>query len=187
MGRGYGGFFDVESGKMLSNTKLVDIETDGNKLVEIKKKVIRYILIIGNGFDIACGLKTKYIDFFNARDERKSGNYTKWDRVFDLAHDDLMDDAAFQWVDVENIISNVVSIVLDFDSYRSNLKFESEKSQHDFEQNIRKLFITGNEKIIMKLPLTCLMICKNLRGFLAVILRNKLSQMQKSIMKMQLC
>lgn len=119
--------------------------------------------------------------------KEKSGNYTKWDRVFDLAHDDLMDDAAFQWVDAENIISNVVSIVLDFDSYRSNLKFESEKSQHDFEQNIRKLFITGNKKIIMKLPLTCLMICKNLRGFLAIILRNKLSQMQKSIMKMQLC
>ena len=131
---------------MLSNTKLVDIETEGNKLVEIKKKVIRYILIVGNGFDIACGLKTKYIDFFNTRDERKSTDYTKWDKVFKLAHDDLVDDAAFQWVNIENIISNVVSIVLDFDSYRSNLKFESEKSQHDFEQNIRKLFITVNEK-----------------------------------------
>ena len=106
---------------MLSNTKLVDIETEGNKLVEIKKKVIRYILIVGNGFDIACGLKTKYIDFFNTRDERKSTDYTKWDKVFKLAHDDLVDDAAFQWVNIENIISNVVSIVLDFDSYRSNL------------------------------------------------------------------
>lgn len=71
LGRGYRSFFDVESGKMLSNTKLVNIETEGNKLVETKKKVIRYILIIGNGFDIACGLKTKYIDFVNARDERK--------------------------------------------------------------------------------------------------------------------
>ena len=131
---------------MLSNTKVVDIETEGNKLVETKKKVIRYILIIGNGFDIACGLKTKYIDFFNTRDEKRSLNYTKWDKVFDLAHDDLVNDETFQWVDVENIISNVVSIVLDFDTYQSNLQFKNDSSKYDFEQKIRELFITKSNE-----------------------------------------
>ena len=76
---------------------------------------------------------------------------------------------------------------MDFDSYRSNLKFKCEQSRHDFEQNIRKLFITGNEKSNYEIATNMLNDLQEFEKILAVILRNKLSQIQKSTMKKQLC
>ena len=41
----------------------------------------RVKLVLGNGFDLFCGLKTKYIDFFKS-EKRKYDEIKKWRNFF---------------------------------------------------------------------------------------------------------
>lgn len=65
---------------------------------------IKQLLIIGNGFDLACGLKSKYTDFFETIDSKKNGqNY--WYYVFEcLKNYNLF--PSYEWADIELQILN---------------------------------------------------------------------------------
>ena len=59
----------------------------------------KQLLIIGNGFDLACGLKSKYTDFFETIEFRKKEqNY--WYYIFDsLKNNNLF--SSYEWADIE--------------------------------------------------------------------------------------
>lgn len=63
------------------------------------KERSKQLLIIGNGFDLACGLKSKYTDFFETIEPRKhEQNY--WYYIFDfLKKDNLF--SSYEWADIE--------------------------------------------------------------------------------------
>lgn len=67
-------------------------------------KTIKQLLIIGNGFDLACGLKSKYTDFFETIEFRKNEqNY--WYYVFEcLKNYNLF--PSYEWADIELQILN---------------------------------------------------------------------------------
>ena len=67
-------------------------------------KAIKQLLIIGNGFDLACGLKSKYTDFFETIDPKKNEqNY--WYYVFEcLKNYNLF--PSYEWSDIELQILN---------------------------------------------------------------------------------
>ena len=81
------------------------------------------ILIIGNGFDIAHGLKTSYMEFLQYCDELKKKDYNKSDFPIDIEvflNDNIwlkyfleiapkMDDKT--WIGFENAIGNVINIL----------------------------------------------------------------------------
>ena len=64
----------------------------------------KQLLIIGNGFDLACGLKSKYTDFFETIDPRKNQqNY--WYYIFEcLKNYNLL--PSYEWADIELQILN---------------------------------------------------------------------------------
>lgn len=61
-------------------------------------EIINQLLIIGNGFDLACGLKSRYTDFFETIEPRKLvQNY--WYYIFEcLKNRELLSD---EWADIE--------------------------------------------------------------------------------------
>lgn len=69
-----------------------------------KNETSKQLLIIGNGFDLACGLKSKYTDFFETIDPKKNEqNY--WYYVFEcLKNYNLF--PSYEWSDIELQILN---------------------------------------------------------------------------------
>ena len=67
-------------------------------------KAIKQLLIIGNGYDLACGLKSKCTDFFETIDPKKNEqNY--WYYVFEcLKNYNLF--PSYEWSDIELQILN---------------------------------------------------------------------------------
>lgn len=65
---------------------------------------IKQLLIIGNGFDLACGLKSKYTDFFYSISEKEYGN-NFWYYVFNKLRDSDLKHSN-NWVDIELQILN---------------------------------------------------------------------------------
>lgn len=59
----------------------------------------KQLLIIGNGFDLSCGLKSKYTDFFYSISEKEYGN-NFWYYVFNKLRDSTLK-YSNNWVDIE--------------------------------------------------------------------------------------
>lgn len=93
---------------------------------ELEPDANHQLVILGNGFDIACGLRSRFFDFFGSRmqDVEASGflegdyqqtsvssdNLTAWDLILYArkhAHDDLV---RMNWCDVERVIDEVVGM-----------------------------------------------------------------------------
>ena len=55
------------------------------------------ILIIGNGFDLAHGLKTRYNDFLNYTSEFYQNNNRENDKIHDILFKDLVDNIWFEY------------------------------------------------------------------------------------------
>lgn len=68
------------------------------------KKTTDQLLIIGNGFDLACGLKSRYKDFFDTISKEKyRDNF--WYYILDcLRNRDLLESES--WADIELQIFN---------------------------------------------------------------------------------
>lgn len=81
------------------------------------------ILIIGNGFDLAHGLKTRYNDFLNYTSEFYQNNNRENDKIHDILFKDLVDNIWFEyfysvynrnqmrgenWIDFETEITDVI-------------------------------------------------------------------------------
>ena len=64
----------------------------------------KQLLIIGNGFDLSCGLKSKYTDFFYSISEKEYGN-NFWYYVFNKLRDSTLK-YSNNWVDIELQILN---------------------------------------------------------------------------------
>lgn len=161
---------------------------------DIKNEKFNQLLIIGNGFDLACGLKSRYKDFFKWRFEQLFGkkvdpndvinellkdsdvigpsnnNYyskfydfwygyyrnvnlkkdcylTRWDYMFLIAKNYLDDVDDLQWQDIENIIYNVVSIILEnsgASNFTDDLIFKNKirDTKENFEKEIRRFTYT---------------------------------------------
>lgn len=67
-------------------------------------KNAKQLLIIGNGFDLACGLKSKYTDFFYSISEKEYGN-NFWYYIFNKLRDSTLKHSN-NWVDIELQILN---------------------------------------------------------------------------------
>ena len=69
----------------------------------------KQLLIIGNGFDLACGLKSKYTDFFETiAPQKNEQNY--WYYVFDcLKNYNLL--PSYEWADIELQILNQLNYI----------------------------------------------------------------------------
>jgi len=96
---------------------------EGGKVNQDKKNVL---LIIGNGFDLACGLKSKYSDFFNACIKDKVKDFDAsipndfWQRLMNEYY--LQDKHAdYNWCNIEEIIKNTLSSLFERDSATKKL------------------------------------------------------------------
>ncbi len=64
------------------------------------------LVIIGNGFDLEHGLKTRYSDFNNYLKKQNADLEEKLDLLFDLGYK-LIDGAVYKWCDFENGLGNL--------------------------------------------------------------------------------
>lgn len=78
---------------------------------------LHQLIIVGNGFDLACGLKSAYTDFFSSRlqavDSMRSLNEADWKKAVDDNHLTVWDfilklEVGSDWCDVEKAIGNWV-------------------------------------------------------------------------------
>lgn len=67
-------------------------------------EIIKQLLIIGNGFDLACGLKSKYTDFFCSIPKKEYEN-NFWYYIFDRLRDSTLKHSN-NWADIELQILN---------------------------------------------------------------------------------
>ena len=155
---------------------------------------MKQLLILGNGFDIACGLESRYCDFFKWRfsrlfhdrtraevfkqikayvdngiswKDKDATDITMWDYIFLCASICLEDKETAQWQDVENIIFNVVSLILIGDNYTgANLTFKSKIDS--FEEPGKIIFVKFIRKISEKngeIPETAINLLIELKKF----------------------
>lgn len=110
------------------------------------------LLILGNGFDLHCGLKSSYKDFFRytildtigARFglvQLKAGTYGFWEHLL-LEYYKKFGEEDYNWCDIERIIKNVLSgILTDDPSNDFNIRSEilsSVRCNLDLYQQDRK-------------------------------------------------
>lgn len=71
-----------------------------------KNEAIKQLLIIGNGFDLACGLKSSYKDFFDNYFKSISSTNSKmyWERYFQNMSYFNSDKDDYSWTDIETQI-----------------------------------------------------------------------------------
>lgn len=66
-------------------------------------KTTQQLIILGNGFDLACGLKSSYIDFYNkCIKDKKWNNCNFWEQLLKSYRQDKKD--IHLWCDIEKII-----------------------------------------------------------------------------------
>ena len=76
------------------------------------------LIIIGNGFDLECGLKTRFESFFTSRFGSGSANRPNpdemnlWDYIFQFMKE-AKDDIPYDWKDVEAAIKDWIRVIFD--------------------------------------------------------------------------
>lgn len=112
-------------------------------ICQISRSPWHQLLVIGNGFDLACGLKSRFVDFGSAREEYFSCSaeasegahprkFTKtvWDLILDSRGGE-------SWADIEGSISSWVapkSTLRGFDGVREQLK--NHRLDHGFDTHV---------------------------------------------------
>lgn len=83
------------------------------------RKVIRNrLIIIGNGFDLECGLKSGFESFFTSRFDNGSANRPNpdemnlWDYIFQFVKE-AKGDIPYDWKDVEAVIKDWIRVIFD--------------------------------------------------------------------------
>ncbi len=107
----------------------------------------KQLLIIGNGFDLACGLKSKYTDFFETiAPQKNEQNY--WYYVFDcLKNYNLL--PSYEWADIELQILN-------------QLKYIEILYQNNFIRTLNSK--TNNDRNLLEAEITSMISERNLKN-----------------------
>lgn len=106
------------------------------------------ILLLGNGFDINCGLPTKYINYVQIVDFLNHHRHKKYETVGELFEDMLNNDnnssvrkLYYDDVDLANIYSK---IKINQDDIKNILEIDSNNSSKDIKDNIWFCFFSKN-------------------------------------------
>lgn len=91
------------------------------------------LVIIGNGFDLTIGLKSRYEDFYNRRNKK---NISLWEMMIE----DQKDDSKKNWSDIEKFIEEKLSSQDDleeiFGKYIDELKNDDDRKRYSKDEDI---------------------------------------------------